>query len=70
MRVPTPFPEAYPRRLFTRSEAASYLNTSERHVRELWSKRRISAVRVGGLIRFTKEDLDQFIQDNRVEAKR
>lgn len=56
--------------LLSGSDAASYLVCSERLIRKLWSERRLTAVRVGTLIRFTKSDLDQFIAANRVEAKR
>jgi excisionase family DNA binding protein len=58
------------RRLLTRAEAADYLATTERHVRELWARRAIPAVRVGSLIRFDPCDLDAWIESNRVEVQR
>jgi len=51
-------------------QAAAYLNTSARHVRQLWQKRQLSAVKVGRLVRFDTRDLDRFIDSHRVEATR
>lgn len=52
-------------------EAASrYLCTTTRHVRELWAKRQLAAIKVGRSVRFTKADLDAFIAANRVRAAR
>ena len=45
--------------------AAHYLCTSPRHVRELWAKRHLAAVKVGRSVRFTQADLDAFIANNR-----
>lgn len=42
--------------------AAKYLRTTRRHVRELWQRREIGAVKVGKLVRFTQEDLDAYIR--------
>lgn len=50
--------------------AARYLCTTPRHVRELWAKRYIAAVKVGRRVRFTRRDLDTFIATRRVEAAR
>jgi excisionase family DNA binding protein len=50
--------------------AARYLCTTPRHVRELWAKRQLAAVKVGRCVRFTKRDLDAFIVANRVSAVR
>lgn len=50
--------------------AAAYLAVSERHVRELWAKRRLAAIKVGRSVRFSREDLDAFIATNRVRAVR
>jgi excisionase family DNA binding protein len=50
--------------------AARYLCTTTRHVRELWARRRLSAVKVARSVRFTKADLDAFIAANRVRALR
>lgn len=50
--------------------AARYLCTTTRHVRELWARRQLGAVKVGRSVRFTKEDLDAYIAANRVRALR
>jgi len=48
--------------------AARYLCTTPRHVRELWAKRCLAAVKVGRHVRFTRADLDVFINSRRVDA--
>ena len=50
--------------------AARYLCTTPRHVRELWAKRYLAAIKVGRSVRFARADLDAFIAANRVEALR
>jgi excisionase family DNA binding protein len=50
--------------------AAAYLAVTPRHVRELWEKRRLGAIKVGRSVRFSREDLDAFIVSNRVRAVR
>ena len=50
--------------------AALYLCTTTRHVRELWARRELAAIKVGRAVRFTKADLDAFIAANRVGAIR
>lgn len=50
--------------------AARYLCTTPRHVRELWAKRYLAAIKVGRHVRFTKADLDAFINARRVDALR
>ncbi len=50
--------------------AADYLCTTPRHVRELWAKRFLPAVKVGRYVRFTRTDLDAFIEARRVDALR
>ena len=50
--------------------AARYLCTTPRHVRELWAKRYLAAIKVGRCVRFARADLDAFIAANRVEALR
>ena len=56
--------------LLSYADAATYLGTSERHVRELWARREIAAVKVGRLVRFRRSDLDEYIGRHRVEAVR
>ena len=48
-------------------EAAEYLNMSERFVRRLVAERRIPYLKVGRLLRFRADDLDQFLERCRVE---
>jgi excisionase family DNA binding protein len=50
--------------------AARYLCTTPRHVRELWARRQLAAIKVGRCVRFTKADLDAFIAANRVGVAR
>ena len=50
--------------------AASYLCTTARHVRELWARRELAAVKVGRSVRLTRADLDAFVEANRVRAVR
>jgi excisionase family DNA binding protein len=50
--------------------AARYLCTTTRHVRELWTRRKLAAIKVGRSVRFTKADLDAFIAANRVRPIR
>jgi excisionase family DNA binding protein len=50
--------------------AAAYLCTTPRHVRELWARRQLAAIKVGRCVRFTKVDLDAFIAANRVSPAR
>lgn len=47
---------------------AAYLSISERQVRDLWEKRKLSAVKLGRNVRFSQQDLDKYIELNRVEA--
>ncbi len=48
--------------------AAAYLCTTPRQLRELWARRRITAVKVGRSVRFAPADLDAFVAANRVPA--
>lgn len=47
------------------SGAAEYLSTSERHIRELWNRRELPAIKVGRKVRFHKDDLDRYINERR-----
>jgi len=57
-------------RLLDLNGAARYLNDSPRHVRSLWARREIAAIRVGRKVRFDPRDLDRYIETQRVEAVR
>jgi len=41
--------------------AASRLAISERHLKELWARRAIGAIKVGKLVRFREQDLLAYI---------
>lgn len=56
--------------LLDTTQAAAYMGTTPRHIRELWVRRELAAVRVGRLIRFAVVDLDAYIARQRVEAVR
>ena len=58
------------RRLLDLAEAARYLNDSPRHVRSLWERRQIAAIRVGRKVRFDPRDLERYIEARRVEPVR
>jgi excisionase family DNA binding protein len=51
----------------TLSEAAAYLNVSQRFMRRLVLERRIAFHKLGHLLRFRAADLDQFLASGRVE---
>ena len=46
------------------SSAASRLSITERHLKELWARREIGAVKVGKLVRFRDQDLHEYIARN------
>lgn len=54
--------------LWSLDQAASYLGITVRHLRELRYRRDITAVKVGGAIRFRKADLDAYIEAHVEEA--
>lgn len=56
--------------LLDEAGAGIYLGTTPRHIRALWQRREIAAVKVGRLVRFRPEDLDAYIARQRVEAVR
>lgn len=56
------------RRLLDYPDAAQYMGTTERHIRELWATRRLTGVKLGGRVRFDQADLDAYIEANKVRA--
>ena len=52
------------RPLLDAAGVANYLGTSERHIRRLVSDRRIPHTKVGGLVRFNLDDVDQWLAAN------
>ena len=55
--------------LYDDEAAAEYLgNTTKRHLERLRARREIPFIRVGRKIRYKKSDLDEYIENNRVES--
>jgi excisionase family DNA binding protein len=54
------------RRLLTEPEAAAYLGTSVRQVRNLRYKRLLPYLKVGGSVRLIRDDLDDFLAQRTV----
>jgi len=50
--------------LFTLAQAADYMGVSESTVKKLWQERRLTGVKVGRLVRFRPEHLDEYIERN------
>lgn len=46
--------------------AARYLHISERLLRKLWQTRQISGVKVGRKVRFTEQDLKDFVERHKM----
>jgi len=59
---------ASPIELLTIAEVAEILKISATGVRRLQQGRHISFVKVGGSIRFTKEDILSYLEKRRVES--
>lgn len=55
---------------FDWTSGAEYLNITERHLQRLWAERRISGSKIGRFVRFTRDDLDEFVRRNHKEAVR
>lgn len=54
--------------LLTIQDVAKLLNVSASTVRRLQSDRRIPFIKVGGCVRFTKDDIIAFLKKSRVES--
>lgn len=52
--------------LLDADEAAAYLHTTRRHIQLLWDRRQLPAIKVGRLVRFHKDDLNTYIEENRM----
>ena len=52
--------------LMTIDEAAEFLSISARHVRRLVAERRIGFHRLGRCVRFSRDDLNDYIETSRV----
>ena len=55
--------------IITRPEAAKYLRLSERTIDELRANKSLAYHKVGGKVRFSKNDLDEFLARSRVAAR-
>jgi|ETN02SMinimDraft_4_1059925.scaffolds.fasta_scaffold548079_1 excisionase family DNA binding protein len=49
-------------------QAAVYLNTSMRHIRRLRDECRIAYVKIGGKLRYRRQDLDDYVVANTHQA--
>ena len=59
-------PQASP--LLTYEQAAELLGVKPRMVRQLWERRQLAAVKVGNLVRFTADDIAEYVKRQRVEV--
>ena len=50
--------------------AAEFLGVTPRLIRELWARRELAGIKVGRRVRFSEEDLLDYVKRRRVEAKR
>lgn len=56
--------------MMTMEEAAAYLSLTPRYVKELWARRRLTAVKMGKMVRFRRCDLDEYAERCLVRATR
>ncbi len=49
---------------------AAYLNVSPRFIRRLIAQRRIDYLKIGKFVRFNQRELDDWIEEQRVQARR
>jgi len=60
--------ESLPDRLLTIGELASYLSTTERHLRRLVYEKRIPYLKVGHFIRFHPGAISRWLSENHHDA--
>ncbi len=53
----------------TRAEAAEYLNVSPRWIKRAIEERRLPYLKLGRLVRFDLDDLDRWLDAQRVEPR-
>lgn len=58
-----------PSPLTDRAGAATYLATTERHIKRLAYERKLTYVKIGGALRFAYSDLDAYIKANRMSGR-
>ncbi len=56
--------------LLDKNAAAAYLGVEAWAIERLWAERKLAAIKVGRRVRFRRQDLDLFIERNRVESVR
>ena len=49
--------------------AADYLNVSPRFIRRLVAQRRVNYLKIGKFVRFDQNELDQWIELQRIDAR-
>ena len=54
-------------KFLTISEVAELFNVSKATVTRLMDKRKLSFYKIGGVIRFSQEDIDHYLEDNKWE---
>lgn len=57
-------------RLMDVEGVAIYMHTSVRHVRRLVQDRRVPFLKVGGLLRFRRDDIDGWLDEHSVQPER
>jgi excisionase family DNA binding protein len=57
------------KRLLDIDDAADYLNVSPRFIRRLTAQRRINYLKIGKFVRFDQDELDDWVQAQRVDAR-
>lgn len=62
--------ELPPSPLLDWDQAAAYLNTTPRHVKQLWYDHQLPGVRLGKKVRFVKAHLDEWVASQSVGARR
>lgn len=55
--------------LLDANEAAAYLTIKVKHLRSLVYLRKIPYTKVGGSLRFYRDDLDDYVRANRVDVR-
>lgn len=60
--------DSLPKRLLTIPEVAEILRVSAVTVRRLLSSRRLTAIKVGGSVRFSENDVESYLKKQRIES--
>ncbi|MGB7236969.1 MAG: helix-turn-helix domain-containing protein [Rhodococcus sp. (in: high G+C Gram-positive bacteria)] len=57
------------KRLLDIDDAADYLNVNPRFIRRLIAQRRVNYLKIGKFVRFDQDELDEWVQQRRVDAQ-